>query len=147
MASRTHRSRSWAEDDRGQNLAEFAMLAPLLLFLLIGMFEFGRAWNIYQVVVNATREGGRVAALPTGFADDDSVTNRVTNYLQSANLDPNAAQLTLVDVEGAPGSIASVSVDYPYSFKFVGPVAQLLVASSTLGGDIVLTSTVQMRNE
>ncbi|MFN2432475.1 MAG: TadE/TadG family type IV pilus assembly protein [Gemmatimonadota bacterium] len=134
-------------DDRGQNLVEFAILAPIFLFLLIGMFEFGRAWNIYQVVVNAAREGGRVAALPTGFSTADSVQARVASYLQSANLNPGVAEVLLQDVEGATGSIASVSVSYPYSFAFVGPIARLVDSGSTLGGDLTLSSTAQMRNE
>jgi Flp pilus assembly protein TadG len=128
-------------------LAEFALLVPLFLLMLVGMFEFGRAWNVYQVVVNAAREGGRVAALPTGFADADSVTTRITNYLTSAHLDPAVAQLSLDEVEGGPGTIASVSVSYPYEFRFVGPIARLIVPSSTLGGDLLLSSTAEMRNE
>lgn len=134
-------------EERGQNIAEFALLVPLFLLVLVGLFEFGRAWNVYQVVVNAAREGGRVASLPTGFADGDSVTNRVNAYLSSANLDPGLAQLSLDDVEGAPGTIASVSVGYPYEFTFVGPIAQLVVPSSGLGDGVVLSSTAEMRNE
>jgi Flp pilus assembly protein TadG len=135
------------EEDSGQSLVEFAMLAPLFLFLLIGMFEFGRAWNIYQVVVNAAREGGRVAALPIGFANADSVTTRVTTYLMSAGLDTGTAVVTMDDVDGPPGTIATVGVSYPYSFTFVGPLAQMFAPSASLGGDIVLSSTINMRNE
>lgn len=142
--------RQWpvfTRDARGQNLVEFAILAPLLLFLLMGIFEFGRAWNVYQVVVNAAREGGRVAALPTGFANADSVQSRVATYLASAHLDPQSASVQLQDVEGATGSIASVSVSYPYDFRFVGPLARMLSSGSTIGGDVLLQSTVTMRNE
>jgi Flp pilus assembly protein TadG len=134
-------------DDEGQNLAEFAILLPLLLFVLIGVFEFGRAWNVYQVVVNAAREGGRVAALPIGFANADSVEARVETYLASANLDTDAAVVSYTDVDGGTGTIATVTVQVPYDFQFVGPLAQMLVPASALGGDIVLESTVQMRNE
>jgi hypothetical protein len=62
------------------------------------------------VVVNAAREGGRVAALPIGFADEDSVSTRVSTYLTSAGLDPGTAVVTMDDVEGAPGTIATVGV-------------------------------------
>jgi hypothetical protein len=141
--------RRLARDDRGQSLVEFALLVPLFLFLLIGIFEFGRAWNIYQVVVNAAREGGRVAALPIGFADEDSVSNRVGSYLSSAGLDPETATLNMEDVNGAPGTIATVGVSYPYSFIFIGPLATLFSSSSSssLGGTIMLTSNINMRNE
>jgi Flp pilus assembly protein TadG len=136
-----------ARDEAGQSLAEFAILLPLLLFVLIGVFEFGRAWNVYQVVVNAAREGGRVAALPTGFANADSVEARVETYLGSASVDTDAAVVDHDNVEGGTGTLATVTVQVPYDFQFVGPLAQLLVPASALGGDIVLSSTVQMRNE
>ena len=134
-------------DRGGQSIVEFAILVPLFLFLLIGIFEFGRAWNVYQVVVNAAREGGRVASLPTGFADADSVQNRVASYLQSARLDPGKAEVAMSDIEGAPGTIATVTVSYPYVFTFVGPLARMLVAGSGLGAPVELRSTVEMRNE
>ncbi len=136
-----------ARDAGGQSLVEFALVAPLFLFVLVGIFEFGRAWNAYQVVVNAAREGGRVASLPQGFATADSVRHRVNGYLESARLDPATALLTLEEVEGPTGSISTVGVAYPYSFTYVGPLARLVVSSSTLGGDVVLQSTVRMRNE
>jgi Flp pilus assembly protein TadG len=140
-------TRLLAGDDRGQSLVEFALLVPLFLFLLIGIFEFGRAWNIYQVVVNAAREGGRVAALPIGFADEDSVSSRVDTYLSSAGLDSGTATVDMEDVNGAPGTIATVGVSYPYSFTFIGPLASLFSSSSSLGGTIMLSSTINMRNE
>ncbi len=143
----TAQRRTLHHADDGQSLIEFALLAPLFLFLLIGMFEFGRAWNIYQVVVNAAREGGRVAALPIGFADEDSVSTRVSSYLTSAGLDPGTAVVTMNDVEGGAGTIATVGVSYPYDFTFVGPLARMFAPSSSLGGDIVLSSTINMRNE
>jgi Flp pilus assembly protein TadG len=139
--------RSLVREDCGQSVVEFALLAPLFLLLLVGMFEFGRAWNIYQVVVNAAREGGRVAALPTGFANGDSVNARVESYLSSARLDAQSAQVKITDVDGAPGTLASVQVSYPYHFTFVGTLAHMLSSSSVAGGDLTLTSTVTMRNE
>lgn len=134
-------------DDRGQSLLEFAILVPLLLLLLVGVFEFGRAWNVYQVVVNAAREGGRVAALPTGFANADSVRRRISSHLRAARLDPGSAEVALEDVDGRPGTIAVVTVSYPYEFRAVGPLARLLAAGSGPSGTVVLRSTAQMRNE
>ncbi len=50
-------------DERGQALVELAIALPLLILILMGIFEFGRAFYTYQVVTNASREGARVAAL------------------------------------------------------------------------------------
>ena len=56
--------------DTGQSLAEFALLLPILMGVVIGIFEFGRAWNVDQVLTNACREGARLAVIPTSSEDD-----------------------------------------------------------------------------
>ena len=45
-------------------MIEMALTLPLLLLLSVGVFEFGRAFQTWQVLTNATREGARVASLP-----------------------------------------------------------------------------------
>ena len=64
---------SGQERGRGQALAEFALVAPLLFLLLIGIFEAGRYVLLTESLNNATREGARFAivhgensACPTG---------------------------------------------------------------------------------
>ena len=72
---------------RGQALVEFAMVMPLLLLLLVGLIEFGRAWNLHQVVTDASREGARHAVLQSEAdpADrQDSVSNVVNRALANA---------------------------------------------------------------
>ena len=46
--------------ESGQSLLEFAIVLPILLALLVGIFEFGVAWNRKQVLTNAAREGAHV---------------------------------------------------------------------------------------
>lgn len=56
--------------ERGTSTIEFAMTAPLLLLLLLGILDFGRALNAYVTVSNASREGLRFAARnPAASAD------------------------------------------------------------------------------
>ena len=50
-----------AKRPRGQSLVEFALLLPVLLVILLGTFDFGRAIYAYNAVSNAAREGGRTA--------------------------------------------------------------------------------------
>ena len=45
------------KDRKGQALVEFALALPLLLFLVLGVLEFGRAFKIKLVMTNAAREG------------------------------------------------------------------------------------------
>ncbi len=51
---------------RGQAVVEFALVLPLILIMLISVFEFARAWNIQQVLTDAAREGARVAVVGAG---------------------------------------------------------------------------------
>lgn len=46
---------------RGQSLVEFSLILPLILLILFGVFDFGRAIYAYNTVSNAAREGGRTA--------------------------------------------------------------------------------------
>jgi len=49
--------------ERGQSLVEAAIVVPLLLLLLAGVVELGRAFYTYIVITNAAREGARYASL------------------------------------------------------------------------------------
>lgn len=50
-------------DELGQSLVEFALVAPVLLILMIGILDVGRAVNAYVTISNAAREGSHYAAL------------------------------------------------------------------------------------
>lgn len=49
-------------EDRGQALVELALVSVLLLLLLLGVVDFGRAFNNYIIITNAAREGARYAS-------------------------------------------------------------------------------------
>jgi len=147
--TKTHRS-PWSSE-RGTALLETAMTLPLLLLVSVGIFEFGRAYQTWQVLTNAAREGARVAVLPNVAAGAPEA--RVRAYLTNGAItDPATASVAVtastVDIGGgatAPASVVTVS--YPFSFIVLQPVARLLVSGSTLGGPVTLTASAEMRNE
>ena len=49
--------------DAGVALVEFALVAPMLLLLMIGILDVGRAVNAYVTISNAAREGSHYVAL------------------------------------------------------------------------------------
>jgi Flp pilus assembly protein TadG len=53
-----HRAR-----ETGQALVEFALVLPVFLLIVFGVFDLGRAVYAYNTVANAAREGARVAAV------------------------------------------------------------------------------------
>src|SRR3954468_22908859 len=101
----------------GAAAVEFALVTPILLMFLLGIFEFGRAWNAYHVVADAARAGARLASLAQGVSPD-SVKSGVKSVLSAAALDPTKATITVEGLTGATGTPAKVTVDYQYSFLF-----------------------------
>lgn len=65
--------------ERGAVLAEFALVLPLLVILVVGIAEFGIAFNRAQAVEAAAREGGRLASLSS--TTSGQVTTRVNAAL------------------------------------------------------------------
>ena len=143
-------SKLWRRDD-GAALIEAAFVLPLLLFVSIGIIEFGRAFQTWQIVTNAAREGARVAVLP-GMSDD-AVKARVNDYIKMGVLGSAEAKIdinrtTTVSIGGAATASASrVQVDYPFTFMVLQPIAQLLVKDSTVGAAMTMRSAAIMRNE
>src|SRR6202011_6350195 len=89
-----------------QAVVELAIAMPLLALMLFGLVDFGRAYFQYIAVVNATREGARVAAY--GFSNlsnaaspaQDTVQGRIKLADGGLGLINNAAhmQITFYDM-------------------------------------------------
>ncbi len=132
--------------DAGQSLAEFAILLPVLMGVVIGIFEFGRAWNVDQVLTNAAREGARLAVIETSSEGD--VITAVESALTNAALDPAVATISVEGVDDPYGFPATVQIQYPFEFVFLGPIMAFLGdGEGETPGAITLTSQIVMRNE
>jgi len=53
-------------DRKGQAMVELALVLPLLLLIVFGITEFGRALWIVNTLTNAAREGARRASVSPG---------------------------------------------------------------------------------
>ena len=134
-------------NQRGAALIETAITLPLVLLVSVSIFEFGRAYQTWQVLTNAAREGARVAVLEQ-YTDAD-VTATVRNYLNSGALS-NASTATITVVRNVPfGTVTAsrVTVDYPFQFIVLNPVAKLVKSASTVGTPLTMQSSALMRNE
>lgn len=69
---------------RGVAAVEFAVVMPVIVFLLIGVWEVGRMVEVQQCLVNGAREGARQAS--TGVKTTDQVKAAVVSYLTSKGL-------------------------------------------------------------
>jgi Flp pilus assembly protein TadG len=133
---------------RGQALTEFALVVPMLLLMIVGIMEFGRAWAMSQVVTDAARQGARMAALLNdSSAGQDSVRRVVIRALQAGNINATN-QMVAIDNGWKAGTNTpvGVTVSVPYDFGVFRPVMQL-AAQSFNDGTITLRSRAVMRNE
>ena len=85
------------KSERGNAILETAMTLPLVLLVSVSVFEFGRAYQTWQVLTNAAREGARVAVLPNPVAGAPEA--RVRQYMASGQL-PNADSATVIVCTG-----------------------------------------------
>ena len=146
------RWRRHSASERGTALLETALTLPLLLLVSVSIFEFGRAYQHWQVLTNAAREGARVAVLPN--ATSSMVDARVHAYMQNGQLQNEASATVTVDnnqtvsIGGGNTAKASlVTVNYPFSFIVLNPVARLISGPTTLGSAFTMVATAEMRNE
>ena len=132
-------------NERGTALLEMALTLPLLLLVSIGIFEFGRAYQTQQVLTNAAREGARVAVLES--YTDAQVTTIVQNYLTGGRL-TNTPNIQVVrNVPFGSSTASRVTVNYPFQFMVIGPVAKLVRSTSKVGAPLTMQSSALMRNE
>lgn len=131
---RRHRTR----EDRGQALVEFSLAIIVFLFLLMAVFDFGRAIYQYNGVAQAAREIARVTAVHEGpdfttSAGRSPETNGV--IATQKRLIPNLQDptITCVDIDGTvittsciEGKWINVSIVAPYT-----PVTPLLGLTGT----------------
>jgi Flp pilus assembly protein TadG len=155
MASLTRRRIAGSES--GNAIIELALTLPLLLAIVMGIFDFGFMFQRYEVVTNAAREGARVGVLP-GYTSATSpccelARARASQYLASGGLTacPTCITITAGVTDSPPfGSPAktvkqiTVEVDYVHKFVFVGPILNLFSGSL---GDVTLKGVSTMRIE
>lgn len=90
-------------------MVEMAVVLPLLLTIVMGIIEFGRAMMVSQLVVNAAREGTRIACMD-GSTDSD-VKSYVRSFVQTTvNVDPLdvAVSIVITPATGNPSPVTLV---------------------------------------
>lgn len=112
--------------DRGAALVEMALVLPLLLMLLLGIFAAARGWQVHNVLDHAAREAARHGATLDPF--DDSVAQAVAEAeIQAASI-PTGSLTWCVDQGSTPcGSPeipdteqVAVQITYPdYELNFL----------------------------
>lgn len=105
-------------DQKGLAIVELALLLPLLLLIVFGITEFGRALLIKNALTNAAREGARRASISLADPTTDPARTDLQKYVSSAcpfTIDPAA-----VVIESTPSppqhGVSTIKVTVPYTF-------------------------------
>lgn len=118
--------------ERGQSLVEFALTLPLILVLIFGLVDFGRAFHAWLLVTNAAREGARVGATQAPL---NQIQTRVNESI--AGLDSSDLTIQVQNVQGDRGQ--TIVVDLTYSFQYVTPIGDFI---AILGGGGLATPQI-----
>src|SRR5271166_4397951 len=101
------RLKKLASGTRGSEIAEAALVIPIFFMILLGIYWFGRAFNVYATINHAAREGARFGTAQTcatcgglpgcgGSANCSPSANQIARQvgqaLQAAHLDPGQVQ-------------------------------------------------------
>jgi Flp pilus assembly protein TadG len=109
--------------ERGQAAVEFALVAPIVIALLLGIVQGGIAFSHYLTITDAARAGAR-AAVVSRFDAATPASIRQVVVDAAGGLDASELGVTIAD-PGDPtfthsGSTLSVTVTYPYSIDILG---------------------------
>lgn len=136
--------------DSGSVLIEAAITMPLLLLVVLGIVDFGRLFQEYEVITNAAREGARVAVLPNYVKAD--AEKRALDYLVAGGLNTSLASATyqaatpepIGGVGGSCITLVGMEVTYTHTYSFVRGIVQMFGSSL---GQVTLTARATMRSE
>jgi Flp pilus assembly protein TadG len=96
-ASMAKRRARTGQQRRGVAAVELAFIAPVLLTLLMGLWEVGRLVEVQQILTNAVREGGRQAS--AGKMTASQIQAAVAFYCNQSGLSSvTASQVTVTDL-------------------------------------------------
>ena len=142
-------------DTRGAEILEAAIVLPILLTLCIGAVWMGRAYNVYETMTRAAREGARFAVAPScatcgnAAPTDGEVTAVINTALSAASMDPaqvNPAititrNVVLNPTDPSSVQVSGVVIRFGYPFQFVVPFTSLNTST------ITISTSVRMRQE
>ena len=106
----------------GQTMTEFALVMPILLFLLLAIVQFGVVFNNYVTLTDAVRAGARKGAVARRLSSPATATEQ---QVRNAATDLKSSDLQVtVTSTFVQGSDVTVEATYPYDIKVLGLVVK-----------------------
>lgn len=112
------------KSEKGQALMEFALILPILLLLVSGIFDFGRITYTYMNLNLTTQEAVRLGGLGE---NDAGISQYVENHFTAG--DPAALELTITPQEAQRKSGEYITVTLNYPVEYVTPFLSFILPS------------------
>jgi hypothetical protein len=128
--------------EQGVALVEFALVAPLLMLLLLGMIDLGKAFNYWIDNTHMANYGARLAVV--NFQPPGGQT--LQEYVRATADTGELRNGGTASIPGSLGSGVSICITYPGSGSAVGQPVKFTVAATyhwlpLLGGKIGIAQT------
>ena len=121
-------------DERGASAVEFGLIVPILIVLVLGIIEFGHAFQVQGTLSAAAREGARAMALRN---DQGQAKDAVREAAAALNPDITNDQISISPAAcptGVTTQNVTLTIDYP-----------MPLFTDFFGASIDLTGTGVMR--
>jgi Flp pilus assembly protein TadG len=137
------RVKAYRKERTAAAAVEFAVVAPVLFTVVLGIIEFGRAMMVLELLNNAARSGCRVGTL--SGANNNAINTAITNSLAGSGI-TNTTTTILVNGTQADVSTASTGDMISVSIAVLSDNVSWLPVEHWLNGRN-LSGTVVMRRE
>ncbi len=125
------------KNSKGQSIVELALVLPLILFLIMGMIDFGRIMNAYLITNQASREGVRQAAV--GKTDTEIIY--AVNHT-AASLDSSILSILIEPHESLRHRGTETQVAITYEVEIITPMMSQIISNP-----FVIETSTRMRVE
>ena len=129
--------------ETGQGLVEFAVALPVVVLLILALFDAGRGVLFYTELSNASRAGARVAMI--NQSNDASCGATKTFKCAAADVTtgmgiaPSAiGDLTVTGSDCALPSNCTATVKVKYDFKLITPIISALISDVELSASTTM---------
>jgi len=106
--------------DRGQALVEFAVVMPIIVLVVLGLFDLGRAVYSYNTLAQAARAGSRVAIVNQVASN---VTSQAVRAAATLGLTSSNVDVCFKTADSSSTNCGSSSGNCPQSTRYIGCLA------------------------
>lgn len=97
-------------DERGQSIVEFALIIPLLMLMLVGVFDIGRMLYSYTGLHFTAQESVRLG----GFgSSDEEIIDFAKSHFKTGDPDKLVINVTPNESGRKSGEYVTVTLSYP----------------------------------